>query len=193
MTQSTEQASPTVGEIRIFSGTYAPVGWAFCRGQILSINDYPGLYSVIRNTYGTATLSSFVLPDLRGRIVIGSGQGEGLSNRPLGTTGGESQVTLTTNQIPSHNHNFIVSTAGGTETAPMNNLLAIPSNEYPPGYSGEKEDIVFYLPENVENTRMVSLDEETIADNSGGEPHNNMQPYLALNYIICTNGVLPPK
>src|SRR5512136_2572601 len=97
-------AQPYVGEIRMFAGNFAPQGWMFCEGQLLPISQYDALFNLIGTTYGGDGINTFALPDLRGRVIVGPGQGSGLSNYVLGQQGGVETVTLTTNQIPQHSH-----------------------------------------------------------------------------------------
>ena len=115
---------PFVGEVRVFAGNFAPAGWAFCNGQLLQISTNTALFSLLGTNYGGNGLSSFALPDLRGRLPIHPGQGPGLSLRTLGELGGSETQTLTTSQIPSHAHTMGASTANGVSDSPAGNVPA---------------------------------------------------------------------
>src|SRR5947209_5508270 len=117
-------AQPYVGEIRMFGGNFAPAGWMFCDGQLLPISENEILFNLIGTTYGGDGQSTFALPDLRGRVPIHQGTGSDGNTYTLAESAGVEQVTLTTNQMPQHNHAFIVSTAIGGANTPQNNLLA---------------------------------------------------------------------
>ncbi len=193
MTTSTENTGPILGDIKIYAGFYAPAGWAFCQGQLMTISDNEALYDIIGNKYGGNGRTSFALPDLRARIIVGSGTGDGLTPRQLGNKGGTPEVTLTTEQLPSHNHRFVVSTQPGTLPYAQGNLLAMPQDLYPPGYTGPKDGDTgaIYLPDDVANTTMVPLIDDSI-DNAGeGGAHYNLQPFTVVNYIICIKGYYP--
>src|SRR3712207_483459 len=115
---------PYIGEIRMFGGNFAPVGWAFCEGQTLPISENDALFTLIGTTYGGDGEETFNLPDLQGRIPVHQGTGPGLSSYVIGEAAGVESVTLTTQQIPVHNHAFIASTATGTQNTPVNNMVA---------------------------------------------------------------------
>ena len=176
---------PFVGEIQIFAGNFAPNGWAFCDGSLLSIADYETLFNLIGTTYGGDGQSTFALPDLRGRIPVHQGQGAGLSSRVIGQTGGTETVTLTTSQIPAHFHiptfTLPVSSALGDKDTPVNNYFTVN-----PSRGSE-------FSSNTSNALMGSV--LTISgntDNSGGsQPHENRMPYLAVNFIISLYGIFP--
>lgn len=193
MTTSTENTGPILGDIKIYAGFYAPAGWAFCQGQIMAIAGNEALFDIIGSTYGGNGRTSFALPDLRGRIIVGSGEGTGLTPRRLGDKGGVTEVTLTTEQLPSHNHRFVVSTQQATQPNVQGNLLASPQDIYPPGYSGDKDEDTgaIYLPDDVANTMMVPLIDDTIDNGGHGGAHYNLQPFTVVNYIICTSGDYP--
>src|ERR1700692_2668932 len=111
-------SQPFVGEIRMFGGNFAPLGWMFCEGQLLPISENDTLFNLIGTTYGGDGQNTFALPNLAARLPLHSGQGTGLSNYTLGQAGGVSEVTLTTNQIPNHQHNLKASTAGADLNSP---------------------------------------------------------------------------
>ena len=167
-------ADPFVAEIRIFTGTFAPKGWAMCNGQIMPIEQNTALFSLVGTTYGGDGKVTFALPDLRQRAPLHPGQGNGLSQRTLGESGGAATVALTVAEIPAHNHHpgpIPVHDLAGTSGTPGagKNLAKAPTNIYGPA------------------TNLVPM-----GDTIGGNvPHDNRQPYLALNFIIALNGVFP--
>lgn len=159
----------TVGEIRIFAGNYAPEGWALCNGQLLSISENEILFSLIGTTYGGNGLSTFALPDLRGRVPIGIGNGYTLSQ-----AGGTETVTLTMNQLPSHRHAANASSQPGNSNSPANGIWAASTiNQY-----------AAVAPNSAMNSNILSA-------SGGNQPHNNMMPSIALNFIIALNGIYP--
>jgi microcystin-dependent protein len=169
-------AQPYVGEIRMFAGNFAPVGWMFCEGQLLPIAENEVLFQLIGTTYGGDGQSTFALPDLRGRIPIGQGTGPGLSPRVLAETGGVEAVTLTTQQIPSHNHAMLASNDIPTLATPANNVT---------GQSAAK----LYRP----GAPTVTLDPAAAGSTGGSQPHDNMQPYLCVDFIIALFGLFPTQ
>lgn len=174
-----------IGEIRMFAGNFAPRDWAFCQGQILPIASNTALFSILGTTYGGNGSTTFALPDLRGRVPVGQGQGPGLPGTQLGQMAGEPNHTLIITEMPAHNHptqvQVNVQSSPGTSRDPVNNYLAATSagNSYDPGSDGGKMNA---------NATQVSLG---IA--GGSQAHNNMQPYLGMNYIICMNGIYPSR
>jgi len=174
---ATDGLQPFVGEIMMFAGTFAPTGWAFCNGQLLAIAQYQALFGLIGTTYGGNGVTTFALPDLRGRVPMHSGgsSGPGLSPRPLGEAGGTETVTLIAGQMPAHSHTLQVDNANGTTAAPTGALLA----RDPAGTPAYGVNAV------------GALSAQAIASSGGNQPHENMQPYLAINYCISLQGVLP--
>lgn len=160
-----------LGEIRLFAGNFAPMGWAFCDGSLLSISQNTALFSLIGTTYGGDGISTFGLPDLRSRVPIHAGPGY-----PLGQSGGVEAVTLTTAQLPAHTHLPRVSSAAGTQTSPAGNVWASGSG-FP-----------YAAPSVAPN---VTLDPAAVQPSGGGQPHDNMVPFLAINFIIAMNGIFP--
>jgi microcystin-dependent protein len=167
-------SQPYIGEIRIFAGNFAPSGWMLCQGQLLSISENDPLYEVIGTTYGGDGQSTFALPDLQGRVPLHMGS-NGTSTYTLAESGGAESVTLTTNQIPAHNHPFLISTDGGG---------AISGQDAVPG-SGANVKIFRPQP------AAVALDASAIGPAGGSQPHENHQPFLVINYIISLFGVFP--
>ncbi|WP_199769356.1 phage tail protein [Flavivirga eckloniae] len=177
----------TIGEIRMFAGNFAPRTWAFCEGQLLSINSNQALFSILGTTYGGDGRTSFGLPDLRGRVPVNPGRGPGLSVYNLGQRGGTETVTLTTNQIPSHTH-----AATGTVTANFSPLN--PANTGNPtgaNFANAATDTYNSAPA---DTQMAPNNVHVAVGNTGGSlPHENRQPYLSIYYIICLQGVFPSR
>jgi microcystin-dependent protein len=171
-------ADPFVAEIRIFPFNFAPKGWAFCDGQILPISQNTALFSLLGTTYGGDGKSTFALPDLQGSVPLHPGQGQGLSLYDLGQTGGTETVTLLQTEIPFHTHNV---TAGAQDPAdqpgPANNFFAISNNGFAYAASGA----------------ITQTNVATLAPAGGGLPHNNMMPYLTLNFCIALQGVFPAR
>jgi len=172
-----------IGEIRMFGGNFAPRGWALCNGQLLPISQYSALFSLLGTTYGGDGRTNFALPDLRGRVPIHAGQGPGLSSRQLGQRGGVETVTLTTQQMPAHTHTANVVQAAdssvGTSDKP-GNMLPARNAASTPQYGA---------------TANTTLNGTTVTvENSGaGQAHENMQPYVTVNYIIATEGIFPSR
>lgn len=172
---------PYVGEIRLFAGNFAPRGWALCDGTVMYIQQNPALYAVLGGTYGGDGKTTFALPNLLGMAPMGQGNGPGLTPRPIGATVGEKTETLTLDQIPNHTHvpNASKETSGGVAdpaNAVWGGKAVVPSNNR--AYSANA------------NAKMNPL---ALNSTGGNQAHNNMQPFLALNFIIALEGVFPPK
>lgn len=170
--------NPYIGEIRMFGGNFAPVGWAFCNGQLLSIAENDALFNLIGTTYGGDGQTTFALPDLRGRIPLHMGTGAGLTNRILGEMAGTETVTLTPNQLPVHAHPFIGTSASASATSPANGLVASPS------------DIDLYRPG---STPSAALAPNAVSPAGGSQPHDNTQPFLCVSFIISLYGIYPSQ
>lgn len=168
-------SNPYIGEIRMFGGTFAPLGWEFCNGQLLQISENDTLFTLIGTTYGGDGESTFALPDLQGRLPIHQGPGPGLTSRQLGETGGAEEVTLTLQQIPSHTHPLSGSRASGSQPNLAGAQLAS---------SGQLRPYVAADPD-------VNLAAQSVAGTGGSQPHTNMQPYLCVSFIISLFGVFP--
>jgi microcystin-dependent protein len=169
---------PFIAEIKIFAGNFAPRAWAFCDGQLLPISQNSALFSLLGTTYGGDGRTTFGLPDLRGRTPIGPRNGPGLSDYALGQRGGAEHIQLNSAQMPSHNHLIRAVTTGGTSTTPTDNLLADSA-----AFDNEFSDATA-------NTNMSSA---MVSSAGGNLAHENRQPFLALNYIICIQGVFPSR
>ncbi len=169
---------PFLGEVDLVAFNFAPKGWAFCAGQLLPIQQNTALFALIGTTYGGDGIRTFALPDLRGRRIIGAGQGPGLDNYSLGQVGGEEAVTLNISQIPAHTHTVTANTAVGTSRTPTANFWA-----------SQTSTLLF----SNAPTSTGALDSHAIGLTGGGQPHNNMPPYLVLNYIIALQGIFPSR
>lgn len=168
---------PYIGEVRIWAGNFAPTGWAMCDGQIMSIAQNTALFSLLGVTYGGNGVTTFALPDLRGRVPIQPGQGAGLSSRARGEAGGAETHTLDVTQMPAHTHTAGASSGNGTSAAAAGNVPARSPAAIPQ-----------YAP-----TSDALLAPNAVGSAGGGQPHNNLQPYLALNFIIALQGMYPPR
>ena len=172
-------SNPFLAEIRIFTGGFAPKGWALCDGQLMSISQNTALFSLLGTTYGGNGTSNFALPNLQGCAPMQAGQGPGLSLRDLGETAGEQTVTLLQTEMPAHSHTAQASTTGGLPD-PSANVWA----------SGLKGHGNFYSATSANNVQMNPF-ATSIA--GGSQPHNNMPPFLGLTFIIALQGVFPAR
>jgi microcystin-dependent protein len=169
-----------IGSIVLFAGNYAPKGWAFCNGQIMPIAQYQAVFSLLGTTYGGDGRITFALPDLQGRVPAHSGQGAGLQPIGLGEKIGTNTNTLTVGQMPMHSHAVIANA-----TAAGRNLQALPTNNFP----AQNQD----ASGNYATTADVQMNPATIGVTGANQAVNNMQPTLGLNYIICLEGIYPPR
>ena len=173
-------ADPFVAEIRIFPFNFPPRGWAFCDGQLLPISQNTALFSLVGTTYGGDGKSTFALPDMQGNAPMNQGNGAGLTQRFLGETGGSQFVTLLQSEIPIHTHNFQVDADDvGEERIPTSRALARTS-----GVGGNLYGAV---------ANLVQMAPQSLPIAGGSLPHNNMQPYLTLNFCIAMQGVFPQR
>ncbi|MDX2149951.1 MAG: tail fiber protein [Bryobacteraceae bacterium] len=170
-------ADPFLAEIRIFPFTFAPRFWAFCNGDLIAIVQNTALFSLLGTTYGGDGKTTFALPDLRGRVPMFWGQGPGLTPRVQGESAGTETVTLTVQQAPSHGHAARASTGPGTQYGPGGGVWAADAGGAP-----------FYG--DAANTQMNA---GAVASAGGGGAHNNLQPYLVLNFCIAVAGIFPPR
>jgi microcystin-dependent protein len=169
-------SEPFIGEVRLFGFNFAPQGWAMCNGQILSINQNTALFSLLGTQYGGNGQTTFALPDLRGRDPKHQGTGPGLSNYSIGQVGGTESEALGVLQMPAHTHAVQASTGDPTTSQPGGKLLAaVGEGAYaaPPG-----------------DTTMAAT---MIASAGGGQPHNNLPPYLVMNWCIALQGIYPSR
>ena len=167
-------SDPYIGEVRMFGGNFAPLGWAFCNGQLLSISDNEALFNLIGKTYGGDGVSTFALPDLRGRIPIHQGP-----SSTIGMSGGSETVTLTQSQMPSHTHTAQGSSAEVEVANPAGAVFATGS------------DTPYYAPFNPD--KAVSMSSAVVGSAGGSLPHDNMQPYLCVSFIIALEGIYPSQ
>jgi microcystin-dependent protein len=181
--------NPFVAEIRIFTGNFAPKGWAMCDGQLLPISQNTALFALLGTTYGGDGKSTFALPDLQGSAPIQQGQGAGLSLRDLGETGGGDSITLLTSEIPAHAHVMSATITQGTTSVASGQQLALASASGG-GKQSSASTVNFY---STNTNSLQPMDPQALAIAGGGQPHNNMMPFLGLNYIIALQGVFPPR
>ena len=176
-------SEPFVGEIEIFAFNFAPKGWALCQGQLLPISQNTALFSLLGTQYGGNGTTNFALPNLQGCIPNHQGQGPGLSQYVMGQTGGSTTATLTTQTIPAHTHTLPVTTVNGRVNTPTNvNVLG----EVGGGRGGGGGSAYG-------TTTLANMAAQTGNTAGGGQPHNNMAPYVVLNYCIALQGVFPAR
>ena len=192
---------PFLGQIMMFGGNFAPRGWAYCEGQLLAINQNQALFSILGTTYGGDGRTTFALPDLRGRTPVHTGTGPGLSTYRLGQRGGAETVSLTQSEMPNHTHGataktvtqIAVSSKEATSAAPVTEgaLAAVSSERGKVSnaeiYNAETPDTVLSANTAASTTTITNL------PTGGSQPHPNMQPYLAVHYIIALQGVFPSR
>ncbi|MBT9498233.1 MULTISPECIES: tail fiber protein [Zoogloea] len=171
-------ADPFLGEIRVFTGNFAPSGWALCQGQLMPIAENDALFSLIGTTYGGDGQNTFALPNLAGSIPIHQGAGPGLTPRSMGEAGGSEHVTLNTQQLPIHTHTAICANAGADRASPVGSFWATDPGGNSGGYS---------------TTAGSQMAGTAIGPSGGGQPHDNLQPFLVINYIIALEGIFPPQ
>lgn len=171
-------ADPFVAEIRVFPFNFAPKGWAFCQGQLMPISQNTALFSLLGTTYGGDGKSTFALPDLQGSAPMHPGQGQGLSLRDLGEIGGTESVTLIDSEMPAHSHSLNTFNDVGEDRIPS------PDEALARSTGG----LLYAAPGNVQQMAFQSL-----SPAGGSLPHNNMQPYLTLNFCIALQGVFPAR
>jgi microcystin-dependent protein len=165
-----------MGEIRMFAGGYAPQGWELCNGQLLPITDNEALFTLIGTTYGGDGMTTFGVPDMRGRVPISVGNGAG-SNYMLGQKSGAESVTLLTSQMPAHGHLPAAQSAPGNQPLPTNNVWAAKQ--------------VFEKP--AADTPLVAMSAAAVISAGGNQSHDNLMPFMALTFIIATQGIFPSQ
>jgi microcystin-dependent protein len=173
-------ADPFVAEIRIYPFNFPPKGWAFCNGQLLPLSQNTALFALLGTTYGGNGQSTFALPDLQGSAPMHPGQGNGLSLHDLGETGGSETVTLLTSEMTAHNHSM-----NGRPTG------AVPPQPSPVGIAPSRTNSRPYSPTDVSANQQMNFTGTGLTGSSF--PHNNMMPYLTLNFCIALQGVFPPR
>ncbi len=175
-----------LGMIKLFAGNFAPKNWAFCNGQLLPVAQNQALFSLLGVNYGGNGTTTFALPDLRGRTPVCYGQSQGGQNYPLGQVGGLEAVTLLTLNMPSHNHTLNASTTTGNAVPATDGLLAVSSGS---SGGGDSFSGITYL--NAEGNAPMNVASVSVGGNS--QSHDNRPPFMALNYIICLNGLYPSR
>jgi microcystin-dependent protein len=174
-------SDPFVAEIRIFPFNFAPTGWAFCDGQILPLSQNTALFSLLGTMYGGDGKSTFGLPDMQGNSPMQQGQGSGLSARFEGETGGEDNVTLLQTEIPVHTHQMTATDQPGQLNQPNNTAIlarSLGGFAYSTTYTGGQ---------------VIAMNPNALAPYGSSQPHNNLQPYLTLNFCIALQGIYPPR
>lgn len=179
-------ADPFIGEIRMVGFNFAPNGWALCNGQLLAISQNTALFSLLGTFYGGNGTSTFALPNLQSRVPIHQGQGLGLSPYSIGQIGGTENITLLTTQMPSHNHQVAISNQAGTASDPTSATLAQCN-------TGSARDPVLNVPNFVTSAVTGTMAPTTITFTGGNQPHENIQPYLTINFIIALVGIFPSR
>jgi microcystin-dependent protein len=175
-------SEPFIGEIRMVGFNFAPRGWALCNGQLLSIAQNTALFSLLGTTYGGNGQTTFALPDLRGRVPLHQGQGPGLTPRTIGESSGTETVTLLSSQMPAHNHTLAAFNSPGSLDTPTGNVIA---NIVDPNTGGPAT--LFSA------TADTTMNPASIGISGGNQPHENMQPYLCVNFVIALEGIFPSR
>lgn len=166
-------ADPFIGEVRIWGHDFAPRDWAFCDGRILQISQFSAVFALLRTQFGGNGRTTFAIPELRGRVPVHPGQESG----PQGTQAGSETVTLTQTQMPQHQHGVAVTSSTGTTNEPAGDVFAAADDASTYAAAGN----------------LTALAPDTLANAGGGQPHNNLQPTLALNFTIALYGIFPPR
>jgi microcystin-dependent protein len=169
-----------LGEIRMFAGNFAPYGWALCNGQTLAISQNTALFSLIGTYYGGDGVTTFQLPNLQSRVPLHQGQGTGLSPYIIGQNGGNESVTLTTQQMPQHNHTVGTFNGPGNGQHPSGSLLASTTAAAEKPYTSNASD-------------GTTLNTQAVSFAGGSQPHTNLQPYLCITFIIALQGIYPSR
>lgn len=172
------QSEPFIGQIAFVAFNYAPNGWVECNGQTMSIAQNETLFSLLGTTYGGNGMTTFQLPDMRGRVLVHNGKGNWTSDYQMGQMGGQESVTLTNAQMPSHSHSVNAVLADGNQSTPKGNLPAN-TKTLDQEYSNSSPD--------------TTMRQEMIAPSGGNQPHENIQPYVAMKCIIAIQGIYPPR
>jgi len=170
-------AQPFVGEMRMFAGNFAPAGWMTCEGQTLPISENEVLFQLIGTTYGGDGESTFNLPNLASRVPVHNGTGPDGVTYQIGEMAGTESVTLTTQQLPTHNHAFLASTSAGTQNAPANNVVAA------------SPSVTLFIGDSPDG----NLAANAMTPVGGSQPHENCQPFLCINFIISLFGRFPSQ
>jgi microcystin-dependent protein len=172
----------------MFGGNFPPSGWMVCNGQTLPISEYETLFNLIGTTFGGDGQSTFQLPALGGRVPIHQGQGSGLSNYAIGQSGGVEDVTLNVQQIPNHFHTLLANTTSASASTPSASTILATEN-----VNNGSNNPYTYLPYNSATPNQVTMPGSSIGQTGGNQPHNNVQPVLAVTYVISLFGVFPSQ
>jgi microcystin-dependent protein len=180
-------SQPYVGQILLFAGNFAPAGWAICAGQLMPISENDVLFQLIGTTYGGDGEETFAMPDLQGRVPIHMGQGAGLSNYQIGEKSGVESVTLNGNQIPQHSHQLFATNSPASASTPAANTILADENASSP-------TIPFtYVPFNSGTPNQVTMPAGSIGQTGGNQPHDNIQPVMAVTVCISLFGLFPTQ
>ena len=177
--------TPYIGQISMTGFSFAPYGWAFCNGQLISISSNPTLYNLIGTTYGGDGVNTFALPNLQCRLPVHQGTGQGLSTYVIGQLAGVENVTLLTGQLPNHIHTFYATSASATTVRPNNSLAAVP-------YQGNQPSF-YTIPTSGQAPNVKTLNAQTIGQSGSNLPHSNMMPSLCVSFIIALVGIYPSQ
>lgn len=173
-------SEPFTAEIRIFAGNFAPRGWAFCNGQLLPISQNTALFSLIGTTYGGDGRTTTALPNLKGRVPMHPGRGPGLTSRRLGQRGGVEMVSLSEAQMPNHTHQLLATPNPGNIGIPTNQRTIARTQ---PGFAWQTNT----------TSNVVAMADQALPNTGGSQPHNNLQPFLTMNFIIALVGLYPSR
>jgi microcystin-dependent protein len=178
--------NPFLGQISLLGCNFAPQGWALCQGQVLSISQNSALFALLGTNFGGDGRSNFQLPDLRGRAPVGFGQGPGLSAYGIGQIGGSETISLSSANYPAHSHTLFAAASAATENTPNGRIEA----QGQTGGRGGTLNLALYSGSGPPTTLATAA---LTAAAGGGQPHNNLQPYLALNFCIALQGIFPAR
>ena len=180
---------PTIGNITVFAGNFAPVSWMFCQGQLISIAQYTALYSIIGTTYGGDGIENFALPDFRSRVAVGTGQAPGMAMYQLGELGGQEAIVLSINNLPAHTHPLPVTPiVGNPYVAPIPGNLSAPEADVP----AITTNINSYNTEGTGSMAVTTVTTNTVA-NGGYAAMPVLSPVLAMNFVIAVEGIYPSR
>jgi microcystin-dependent protein len=179
-------SDPYLGEVRMFGGNFAPQGWALCNGQTLAISENDALFVLLGTTYGGDGQTTFGLPDLRGRVPMHQGTGQGLSPRVMGQIGGEESVTITMTTMPAHSHGVNATTAAGSLSGP--GPTALPATP-----TGGTAATSLYVVPGTSSFVQAPMAATSIGYTGGNQPHDNMMPFLCATFIIALQGIFPSR
>jgi len=175
-------SDPYIGEIRMFAGNFAPRNWSFCDGQLLAISQNQELFSLLGTTYGGDGRTTYALPDMRGRLPVHQGTGPGLTNKKIGAKYGIEKVTVTSDQLPIHSHEFKATKNIANTSVPTNNVVAAQGDADSP-----------YIEAPTDNSKFQDLNNNTLTATGGNQSHDNMMPSLCVNFIIAMLGIYPSR